>query len=78
MKDFLDELVECPTCHKKVKDGDRIWLDGECLCPDCYKHKRNKITSIQNKAYNDGYECGYDNGYNTGFMDGLKEGRNFS
>lgn len=44
MKDFLDELVECPTCHKKVKDGDRIWLDGECLCPDCYKHKKNKIT----------------------------------
>ena len=34
-KDWLDELVECPWCGNPVKNGDRIWLDGDCLCPEC-------------------------------------------
>ena len=47
MDSYLDKIVQCPKCHKDVRDGDRIWLDGECLCPDCYKHKR--------QAYDDMY-----------------------
>ena len=39
---YLDRLVECPKCKQLVRDGDRIWLDGECLCPECYQHKRLK------------------------------------
>lgn len=31
-----------------------IWLDGECLCPECYKLKRHKYDTI----YNQGYEAG--------------------
>ena len=41
-KDWLDELVECPWCGNQVKNGDRVWLDGDCLCPECYQHKRHK------------------------------------
>lgn len=70
MSDFLDKLVECPSCHKKVRDGDRIWLNGDCLCPDCYRLKRNKLTELQNKSYNEGYNQGYDNGYQDGYNDG--------
>ena len=40
--DWLDKIVECPWCGNPVRDGDRIWLDGDCLCPDCYQHKRHK------------------------------------
>lgn len=39
---YLDRIVKCPWCKKDVRDGDRIWLDGECLCPECYKWKRIK------------------------------------
>lgn len=45
MEDWLDEIVKCPWCKKDVRDGDRIWLDGDCLCPQCYEHKRNKYYS---------------------------------
>ena len=40
--DWLNKIVECPWCGNPVRDGDRIWLDGGCLCPDCYQHKRHK------------------------------------
>lgn len=40
--DWLDKIVECPWCGNPVRDDDRIWLDGDCLCPDCYQHKRHK------------------------------------
>lgn len=40
--DWLNRIVECPWCGNPVRDGDRIWLDGDCLCPDCYQHKRHK------------------------------------
>ena len=79
MNDYLDELVKCPSCKKEVKDGDRIWLDGECLCPACYQHKRNKLVKLQNDSYNEGYDKGYDvgynEGYNEGYLQGLVEGR---
>ena len=45
--------MKCPKCHKDVRDGDRIWLDGECLCPDCYKHKRQSYDDMYKKGYND-------------------------
>lgn len=31
-----------------------IWLDGECLCPECYLEKRRKYDQI----YKQGYESG--------------------
>lgn len=76
MNDYLDRLVECPSCHKMTKDGDRIWLNGKCLCPDCYKRERDNITKLQNDSYNDGYDLGYNNGYNDGYREGYNDGRN--
>ena len=53
MDSYLDKIVQCPKCHKDVRDGDTIWLDGECLCPDCYKHKRQSYDDMYKKGYND-------------------------
>ena len=39
---WLDEIVKCPCCKQDVREGDRIWLDGEALCQSCYQHKRLK------------------------------------
>lgn len=61
MNDYLNKIVKCPRCNKDVYDGDRIWLNGECLCHHCYREKRNELTNLQNNSYNDGYQLGYDN-----------------
>lgn len=42
MNDWLDRIVKCPMCKQDVRDGDRIWIDGNCLCPECYKYFRRK------------------------------------
>lgn len=52
---WLDEIVKCPWCKNDVREGDRIWLDGEALCPDCYQHKRRKYYG-DSGIYNDKYE----------------------
>ena len=75
MNDYLDKIVKCPSCNKEVRDGDRIWLNGECLCPDCYNKKRNELTKLRNDAYNEGYDKGYENGYDEGYLEGIVEGR---
>lgn len=49
--DWLDRIVKCPRCHEDVRDGDRIWLDGECLCPNCYNHKRAKYDDLKRQGY---------------------------
>lgn len=54
MEDFLNRIVQCPKCHQDVRDGARIWLDGECLCPDCYKIKRDTYDRI----YEQGKQAG--------------------
>ena len=41
--DYLNALVKCPKCNQLVRDGDRIWLNGECLCPKCYSKKREEL-----------------------------------
>lgn len=51
MEDWLNKTVKCPNCKQDVRDGDRIWLDGDCLCPECYKHKRMKMDSLRQEGY---------------------------
>lgn len=48
-EDWLNRIVKCPKCGKDVVDGERIWLDGECLCPACYQHKRMKYDKMLKK-----------------------------
>lgn len=45
--DWLKDIVNCPKCGKPVMEGDRIWLDGEALCPQCYMIKRRKYDEVQ-------------------------------
>ena len=49
--DWLDKIVKCPNCKEDVKNGDMIWLDGECLCPQCYEYKRAKYDALVQKGY---------------------------
>lgn len=49
--DWLDRIVKCPKCHEDVRDGDRIWLDGECLCSNCYNYKRAKYDDLKRQGY---------------------------
>lgn len=51
MEDWLNKIVKCPWCKQDVRDGDRIWLDGECLCPECYQHKRQKYDDLKRSGY---------------------------
>lgn len=48
--DYLYEIVNCPRCGKPVMNGDRIWINGECLCPQCYMDKRVKLDKERNKS----------------------------
>lgn len=50
-EDWLERIVQCPICKQDVRDGDRIWLDGECLCPQCYQHKRMKYDELKRQGY---------------------------
>lgn len=45
MKDYLDRVVKCPKCNRDVIYRNMIWLEGECLCPNCYISKRAKLDS---------------------------------
>ena len=52
MDNYLDEIVKCPKCNNDVRDGDRIWLNGECLCPQCYENKRLTYDKEYQRGYN--------------------------
>ena len=49
--EYLKELKQCPNCKQEVMYGDMIWLNGECLCPSCYQHKRNKYDELKRQGY---------------------------
>lgn len=34
----MDEIVICVYCGKNEFYGKFTWLNGKCLCRDCYKH----------------------------------------
>lgn len=51
MDSWLDEIVNCPLCGNKVREGDRIWLNGECLCPSCYQMRRNQLDDAYARGY---------------------------
>ena len=41
--DPLDEIVKCPQCGQDVREGDRIWFNGQATCFDCYKINYEKV-----------------------------------
>lgn len=42
MNDWLDEVVICKYCGNKTTEGEKIWLNGKCMCPQCYMKERAK------------------------------------
>lgn len=52
--DILEKIMKCPWCKEDVKYGDMIWLNGDCLCPNCYNHKRAQLDlEIERRIKND-------------------------
>lgn len=52
----LNELVECPNCHKKVKAGDaytsQFWFEGRgifglMICEDCHNEENKIIAEVR-------------------------------
>lgn len=37
---YFCDPVECSECHRKTELGSIIWLNGSCICPECYEKKR--------------------------------------
>lgn len=37
-----DEIVICKKCNNHAKWGDMTWLNGECMCPECYQKKKEE------------------------------------
>lgn len=52
----LNELVECPNCHKKVKAGEtytsQFWFEGRgifglMICEDCHNEENKIIAEVR-------------------------------
>ena len=41
-EDEMNELVICKYCGRTTTYGELIWLNGKCLCPQCYLKERAK------------------------------------
>lgn len=39
----LTEVHICKYCGSKYNWDDFIWLNGKCLCPDCYEKERKIV-----------------------------------
>lgn len=39
---FFEDPVKCQECLKIIEAGMSIWVNGRCLCPECYKKKGDK------------------------------------
>lgn len=57
MDSYLEEIITCKYCGGKEQRGKFIWLNGEELCPECYKRKRR----ILDEAYQKGYDAALEN-----------------
>lgn len=38
--ELMQQHVTCKKCSGVELWGSMIWLDGECLCPECYTQAR--------------------------------------
>ena len=37
----MEQEVTCKYCGNTAKYGDLIWLNGKCMCPECYRVERD-------------------------------------
>ena len=40
---FFDDPAKCQACHKIYNAGLMIWLNGKCLCPECYQKEKGDV-----------------------------------
>ena len=45
--DWLDEVVTCKYCGNKTTEGEKIWLNGKCMCPTFYMKERAKEDAMR-------------------------------
>ena len=48
--DWLDEVVTCKYCGNKTTEGEKIWLNGKCMCPQCYMKERAKEDAMRGRS----------------------------
>ena len=41
---FFEDPAECQECHKIIKSGLAVWVNGKCLCPDCYAKEQEQAS----------------------------------
>ena len=40
-EDLMEQEVTCKYCGNTAKYGDLTWLNGKCMCPECYRVERD-------------------------------------
>ena len=41
---FFEDPAECAECHKIIESGLAVWVNGKCLCPDCYAKEQEQAS----------------------------------
>ena len=44
---FFEDPALCSICRKIYESGIMVWLNGQCLCPECYGRKNNEQQGIR-------------------------------
>lgn len=44
-EDEMNEKVVCRWCGNQTLYGELTWLNGKCMCPNCYMKERAKEDS---------------------------------
>ena len=51
--DEMDEIVVCKYCGNETTYGELTWLNGKCMCPECYEKERKHQDYIVGCGVND-------------------------
>ena len=53
MISFEDEMNPIVTCGGKSLYGELTWLNGKCMCPQCYLEEKEQTENACNMSGND-------------------------
>ena len=49
MCEYMNEIIICRHCGEKEYRGEFIWLNGLCMCRECYKQRFEQIHGYRYK-----------------------------
>lgn len=52
-EDEMNQTVTCKYCGGSALYGELIWLNGKCMCPQCYLKEKEEINNVCNMSGND-------------------------